>query len=351
VRIILVAMMIGAAETFCLPALTRTNANGVLGLRGGFDDRLENVQRVRQMRDDVLKKLVEDNLVGKAGRSDKVQASVGEAVGEESIDVEPITRLGFLGTGTIAKAVVEGLCSFSLAPKRIYLSPRNANTSSLLAAKYPEMVEVSGSNQQVVDSCDVLCVCVTPQVYKQVLGELKFREDLKIVSFISTARIDDILPLVAPCTRVVRAIPMPPIAQGQGPLPMYPRDEKLEKLFDEISTVINLDREEDFFSFMSVSSLMAPFYYMQHTISEWMTSTGVPQEKANKFVGELLFALAHDSKYETDFKALTDRSQTPGGINEQSLRQLREKEFFSSLQDQLQVIQDRVANKSEKKQQ
>eukprot|EP00960_Hanusia_phi_P073450 768014-Hanusia_phi.AAC.4 len=344
--VMMMAMMVGSVQSFCLTGLTRTNHRGVLGLRGGFQDRLENVQRVRQMRDGALKKLIEDNLLGKPDRSANAQPSTAA----ESINVQPIVRLGFLGTGTIAKAVVQGLSEHTSFPKRIILSPRNHNTSSFLQAKYPDVVEVGKSNQHVVDSCDVLCLCVTPQVFKEVISQLTFREDMKILSFISTAKIDDILPLVKPCSRVIRAIPMPPIAQGKGPLPMFPKDRELEVLFSEISCVINLDKEEDFFSLMAASSLMAPFYFMQHSISEWMQSTGVPEDKAHTFVGELFYSLAHDSRHETSFNQLTDNSQTPGGINEQSLRQLQEKEFYSMLQGQLQVIRDRVANKATKKQ-
>ena len=45
--------------------------------------------------------------------------------------------LGFIGTGSIAAAVVKGLCRADPAPDAVLVSPRNAEKAAALAAEFP----------------------------------------------------------------------------------------------------------------------------------------------------------------------------------------------------------------------
>ena len=71
--------------------------------------------------------------------------------------------LGFVGTGTIAAAMVEGL-----GGKDVLLSPRGADMAASLAARFPG-VRVATSNQAVVDGCETVVLSVRPQVAEEVI--------------------------------------------------------------------------------------------------------------------------------------------------------------------------------------
>ena len=58
--------------------------------------------------------------------------------------------IGFIGTGHITKAVVEGLCGDGDPPAPILLSPRNRTVAADLAGRF-ESVSVATDNQAVLD--------------------------------------------------------------------------------------------------------------------------------------------------------------------------------------------------------
>jgi pyrroline-5-carboxylate reductase len=46
-------------------------------------------------------------------------------------------------------------------------------------------VTIASDNQAVLDTCDIVCLGVTPQMAESVLSELKFKEGHTIISFLS----------------------------------------------------------------------------------------------------------------------------------------------------------------------
>ena len=80
-----------------------------------------------------------------------------------------MTSYGVLGVGSIATAIVTGLCDGVVEPPEILLSPRNAERAAELAARFPS-VRVAMDNQQVVDDSDVVVVCLLPTHAAEVLA-------------------------------------------------------------------------------------------------------------------------------------------------------------------------------------
>ena len=83
----------------------------------------------------------------------------------------PVTSYGVLGVGSIATAIVTGLCDGVVEPPEVVLSPRNAERAAELAARLPS-VRVATDNQQVVDDSDVVVVCLLPIHAADVLAGL-----------------------------------------------------------------------------------------------------------------------------------------------------------------------------------
>src|SRR3979411_3353973 len=128
-------------------------------------------------------------------------------------------KLGFVGTGAITRAIVTGLSSAS-AEQRIRLSPRNANIASELASRFPR-VSVASSNQDVLDVSDIVVLAVRPQVAANVVSELRFRPEHHVISVISTLSLARISVLLAHATKLTKAIPLPSVAQREGPTAIY----------------------------------------------------------------------------------------------------------------------------------
>jgi pyrroline-5-carboxylate reductase len=69
-------------------------------------------------------------------------------------------RLGFIGTGTITSAVVEGFCT-SGHPCSILVSPRNEQKARSLEARFSQ-VHRAASNQEVLNRCEVAVLALRP---------------------------------------------------------------------------------------------------------------------------------------------------------------------------------------------
>lgn len=228
--------------------------------------------------------------------------------------------LGFLGTGTIAAAIVEGLC---LTPDAgpIIVSPRNADIAADLAARFAN-VRIAESNQAVLDGSDTVMLAVRPQIAGEVLRELHFRPDHKVVSLIATVSLDYLRGVVAPATDVIRAVPLPAVARRQGPTAVYPPDPAIVALFDTLGTAVALDNEGEFDAFSTTTAVMASYFAFAGTVTRWMERNGIAPATARAFVGQMLAGLSGASAAHPDrsFAELADEHQTRGGLNEQIYR-------------------------------
>src|SRR3546814_15545206 len=81
-------------------------------------------------------------------------------------------RLGLIGTGTIAAAIVEGLALSGNEP--ILLSPRNADIAADLASRFSH-VGVASDNQAGIDDSDLVIRSEERPVGKEGVSTCRFR--------------------------------------------------------------------------------------------------------------------------------------------------------------------------------
>ncbi|MFC6342799.1 NAD(P)-binding domain-containing protein, partial [Nocardioides hankookensis] len=91
-----------------------------------------------------------------------------------------MSTYGVIGVGSIAEAIVVGLCDGVDDPPTIVLSPRSADRSAALAARFAT-VDVAADNQAVVAEADVVVVCLLPGNAAEILAGLAFRADQAVV--------------------------------------------------------------------------------------------------------------------------------------------------------------------------
>ena len=136
-------------------------------------------------------------------------------------------RLGFIGTGKIASSVITGIYTSKISFKKILISPRNKNTAQKLKKKFKKL-NIAKTNQEIVDKCNWVFLAITPKVGKKILPKLKFRSNQKIVSFIATINLAQLKKILGKKIKIVRAIPLPPIAFKKGPVPICPPDKQVK---------------------------------------------------------------------------------------------------------------------------
>jgi len=258
-----------------------------------------------------------------------------------------LPRLGFIGVGAIAEALITGMCAGGEQRGNFLLSPRNASLSKGLAERFA-FVKVAGDNQAVVDGSDIVFLAVTPQIAAQVLGALRFRPDQRVVSLIATYDTARLRPLVAPATAITRLAPVPSVARRLGPLILCPPSREMGALLEGLGQLIQLESEAELDALWTVTGLMAPYFGLLNEISLWLIGQGVPQSQAQSFVGALFEALsvtAADRAGE-GFEKLRAAHTTPGGLNEQSFRELKAAGWMSLFCQALELIQARMQGRA-----
>jgi len=230
---------------------------------------------------------------------------------------------GFVGTGEITAAIVEGLSAGVADPPPVFLSPRNHDVARGLAARFPN-ARVCGGNQEVLDSAAVIVVAVRPQVARQVLADLAFRSDQVVVSALAGVSRAELREWVAPAGRIIRAVPLPTASRAASRTAMYPDDAAARTLFGSVGEVVVPGDEAALDAFSAATATFAAHLDQLATIAGWLADHGVAPEDANTYVahvyGELGQTLAEHSG---TLDELARRHMTPGGINEQFLAGLR----------------------------
>tara|TARA_Y100000591_G_C21797373_1_gene680110 strand:+ start:817 stop:1575 length:759 start_codon:yes stop_codon:yes gene_type:complete len=251
-------------------------------------------------------------------------------------------NLGFIGTGNITSDVVSGISKSKISYTRIILSPRNKKKAQYLKKKFKK-ISIARSNQEVIDSSDWIFIGVLPKVGEKILAKLSFKKKQTVISFMSTINYAKLKKLVKKKLIIVRAIPMPPIKIGKGPVAIFPSNKKVKNFFNKIGTTIEVNDEKLSKNFWAVSGTMASFYELLNILSNWLIKKNVNKLKAQKYVTLLYSALAELALVNSSkpLKNLVNE-QTPGGLNWQGVNELRKSGYYRLLEKSLKKIYKRL---------
>ena len=252
-------------------------------------------------------------------------------------------NIGFIGTGTIASAVITGIFKSNIAYKKIIISPRNKDKARELKKKF-NSIKIAKNNQEIINSCNWIFLSITPTVGKKIIDKLDFKASQTIISFISTISLAQLKKAIKVKAKIVRAIPLPPIALKKGPVPICPPNKKVKEFFDKIGTTIEIKNEESSINFWATSGMMAPFYEILRVMTNWLVKKGIKRNNAQKYITSLFLSLSEDAVANSskDLKYLVKDSQTSKGLNEQGVKELTKLGFYKKLEKTLNSIHKRL---------
>ncbi|MFJ1760998.1 NAD(P)-binding domain-containing protein [Amycolatopsis sp. NPDC088138] len=250
---------------------------------------------------------------------------------------------GFVGTGEITAAIVEGLGTDVADPPDVFLSPRNHDVAHALAARFPN-VRVCGTNQEVLDSTTTIVVAVRPQVAQDVLTGLVFRPAHVVVSVLAGVSLEQLREWTAPAARQVRSIPLPTVSRRAGRTAVYPDDVVARALFESVGDVVVPRDEAALATFSTATATFAAHLDQLATIAHWMTEHGVAPEEADAYVAHVFGELGRTLlTHPGTLEDLAGKHMTPGGINEQFLADLRGDGLRDSVRNSLDAVLARVS--------
>lgn len=215
-------------------------------------------------------------------------------------------RIGILGVGALAEYLIRGAEGVEFV-----LSPRSQKRVARMG------LPVAGSNQDLVDECDAVLVCLPAKAGLAVLAGLRFRAGQSVCSAMAGVGLEALAKAVAPARACVTMMPGYANAYGLGPSILYPQDGFWAGFLARVGPVHGLDTAAEFETAAVFGAMSgASFVYLQRMIG-WYVARGLDPGQARLLVAETLrgnaeVLLRSDESLEEIVKGVA----TPGGITE-----------------------------------
>lgn len=253
-------------------------------------------------------------------------------------------KIGVIGTGIMASYIVQGFCDMGCEHSFI-LSPRNREKSAYLASKYTN-VTVAKDNQDVLDNCEAVILSVLPQNAKEILSQLNFPKEIKVISVIAAIGLDNLEKIIGKREVLVDVLPLPFISKRMGPVVIYPHCSEIEELLKPMGDLIVAQNEKQMADMRTITALMSPFYQLCHSVVSWGEENGLSEKDAKKYTTSFFSALCCMAA-NTENGKLKELAEevTPGGLNWQAVNYLKENDSFKHWQQALDIILKRVESR------
>ncbi len=252
-------------------------------------------------------------------------------------------KIGFIGAGNMAQAIIGGLIQSGLESDRVFVADLDQDKCDALARQYG--ITVAPDNMTVVEQVDVVVLAVKPQVMSQVLeplAEVVQNSQPLIVSVAAGIPIDLIQSWVGIAAAVVRVMPNTPALVSAGVSGLYASDEvsdaqcqSAESIMRAVGSVIWVDNEGLIDSVTAVSgSGPAYFFYLIESLEQGGINNGLSPQQARLLALETAFGAAKLAlESELSPAELRQRVTSPGGTTEAAINHMKANKFPEIVND------------------
>ncbi len=251
-------------------------------------------------------------------------------------------KLGLIGAGNMATAIVKGILSASLyAPSDIWMSdadPEKRREKEKLG------VHTTDDNRKLTEISDICIFAVKPQVLPQVLADISdaMSEDKLFISIAAGIKTDKIRALSGKENlKIVRVMPNTPLMVGAGMSALSATRSVTEKeksaaeeIFSAAGRAVWLPEEQ--FDTVTAASGSGPayIYMMIEAMAEMAEENGIPWEKACLLCAQTVLGSAK-MVLETGIHPgeLREMVCSPGGTTIEAVKRLYAEHFPDTVKE------------------
>ncbi|MDQ0973170.1 pyrroline-5-carboxylate reductase [Neobacillus niacini] len=249
-------------------------------------------------------------------------------------------KIGFIGAGKMAQAMLEGILKSKMIPKEnIIASAKTEGTLEKIESNY--QIRTTQNNQDVARFADILILAVKPDQHSNVIQEIKndVHSDSIIITIAAGITLDDIEREFGVNVKAIRTMPNTPSLVGEGMTAICSNERlneeevlEVELLFHTFGKTESLDeRLMDAVPAISGSS-PAYVYMMIEAMADGGVKQGIPRDKAYRLAAQAVLGAAK-MVLETDRHPgeLKDNVCTPGGATIEAVAELEKRQFRGSV--------------------
>ena len=247
-------------------------------------------------------------------------------------------RIGFIGTGHIAAPMARTLARDGHS---VVVSERNEAIAAELSAAFETIT--AQPNQDVVDACDTVFLCLRPHLAESVVAGLRFRPGQRIVSVMAGISAADLARWCTPARDISIMIPLGFLEKGGCPLAIYPTGDAIEPLFGNMNPVVAVASEAALNSHFAACALVPGILAMLETGAGWLAAKGGDRDDAALFTTQLVAGfLSAMGKEAGCLKAEKEALATPGTLSLMMVEGLSDGGATTALTDTLDAIDARL---------
>ncbi|MCZ2493361.1 pyrroline-5-carboxylate reductase [Dellaglioa carnosa] len=251
-------------------------------------------------------------------------------------------KIGFIGAGNMARAIIEGLIKADFVTAKEILVHSARKTSYEPYAKENGLTALD-SNDQVVSEADIVFLAVKPIVLAKVLAEIKssVRQHAPVlVSIVSGVSISEIeTELDNQSVSILRTMPNVNATVSESMTALVGNDALTEEqmkqgtdLFDTIGETMQV-AEHDFSTFVALAGSSPAFIYLFiDTLARAGVKYGLAKDEATKISAQAVLGSAKKVLSTNDVPwKLIDEVSSPGGTTVAGLLAMEEAGFMNSI--------------------
>lgn len=258
-------------------------------------------------------------------------------------------KIGFIGCGNMAQAMIGGILAKGLVSGDQIMAS-DGYMPTLEKAKSQYHIQVTMDNKEVVRFAQIIVLAVKPNLYEQVMAEVKDLAGDKIFVSITPGKTLAFLANgLGENTKILRTMPNTPAMVGEGVTAVCPNQNisqeeyaELEELLSSFGMVEKIE-EKHFDAIVAISGSSPAYVFMFiEAMADAGVLQGLPRPQAYRLAAQAVLGSAkmvlETGKHPGELK---DMVSSPGGTTIAGVAVLEEKGMRSSVIQAMNTVHDK----------
>lgn len=259
-------------------------------------------------------------------------------------------KLGFIGTGNMASAMMGGILNNQILSVDEVMGS-NPGSQKRESVKKQFGIYVTADNNEVVEKADVIVLSVKPQFYEEVISEIRefIRENQIVITIAPGKTLAWLTEKFGKEVKLVRTMPNTPALVGAGMTAMCPNEHMTEEEITYVRTLlesfgrVEIVPEHLMDMVVSISGSSPAYVFMMiEAMADAAVSGGMPRAQAYQFAAQAVMGSAkmvlETGKHPGELK---DMVCSPGGTTIEAVRTLEEYGFRSGIIEAMKVCEEK----------
>jgi len=249
-------------------------------------------------------------------------------------------KIGFIGAGNMASALISGLVNARKNPNSIMASSPEDNHLESLSSEFG--ILTTKNNVEIAENCEIILLAVKPHIIEEVLkGIASYIKPNKhlIISIAAGVKIEDIQALLSIEQKIIRAMPNTPASIQRGVTALCNNSQTdlvdknvAEEIFKSVSVTCWLQEDSlDQYTALIGSGPAYVFYFIEAML-EASKDLNLEGEDIKNLLIEMIIGSSELAKMSSDEPSILRKKVTsPGGVTERAIEIFEEKKIKQSI--------------------